>query len=406
MWITIAEDEVRVRWRGSSPPETFWRGRIFHIETNCKSSQNQLQGFWNLSLYNPVPWGPAEAGRREGAGMRPILAALSGGEEGAQPERLAKIDRGSRWGQKQGAGPIPRAQHHGSAFRLCPRAASTPLLRNCAPGPGLSRAQKSLSLSLTYTSIPPGAKRLSWSPRRPCCTSAWRQGAVTSRPTPLANAEAGHPCAAPGQVLGGSLKPPGWGQRTGSAYPGYCEWEAGDAKGEAEEGRLEGDISMLEWRWQRWRTSRSTSHPRPQGPCAGRASGQLLFLTRKEIPWGHGCVKGAYGLSHYREGKLIGKALVKFSSESKSCRDEGLSSKGLLRPLVHSLFTEGCPPLHITYLLFFLQKSLLMTYCPTSNCIPGWGGAQWLNPRRDLILRTDLSLYRILWDPKCSSSKK
>lgn len=104
--------------------------------------------------------------------MRPIPAALSGGEEGAQPERLAKIDRGSSWGQRQGAGPIPRAQHHGSAFRLCPRAASTPLLRNCAPGPGHSRAQKSLSLSLTYTSIPPGAKRLSWSPRRPCCTSA------------------------------------------------------------------------------------------------------------------------------------------------------------------------------------------------------------------------------------------
>ncbi|KAG5216086.1 hypothetical protein JEQ12_001662 [Ovis aries] len=45
---------------------------------------------------------------------------------------------------------------------------------------------------------------------------------MTSRPTPLANAETGHPCAAPGQVLGGSLKSSGWGQRTGLAYAGYC----------------------------------------------------------------------------------------------------------------------------------------------------------------------------------------
>ncbi|XDA71341.1 hypothetical protein R6Z07F_001692 [Ovis aries] len=45
---------------------------------------------------------------------------------------------------------------------------------------------------------------------------------MTSRPTPLANAETGHPCAAPGQVLGGSLKSPGWGQRTGLGYAGYC----------------------------------------------------------------------------------------------------------------------------------------------------------------------------------------
>ncbi|KAI4548052.1 hypothetical protein MG293_000382 [Ovis ammon polii] len=71
---------------------------------------------------------------------------------------------------------------------------------------------------------------------------------MTSRPTPLANAETGHPCAAPGQVLGGSLKSPGWGQRTGLAYAGYCEWEARDAKGEAEEGGLESWGRLQGWR--------------------------------------------------------------------------------------------------------------------------------------------------------------
>lgn len=80
--------------------------------------------------------------------MRPILATLS---EKRAPRRTGsrRLDRGSSRGQGQGAGPILRARHHGSAFRLCPRGASTPLLRKCAPGPGHSGAQESLSLSLS-----------------------------------------------------------------------------------------------------------------------------------------------------------------------------------------------------------------------------------------------------------------
>ena len=44
------------------------------------------------------------------------------------------------------------------------------------------------------------------------------------------------------------MKSPGWGQRTGLAYAGYCEWEARDAKGEAEEDGLESWGRLQGWR--------------------------------------------------------------------------------------------------------------------------------------------------------------
>lgn len=88
--------------------------------------------------------------------MRPILATQRRGH----PAGRAREDstEGSSWGQRQG-GPLPGRGTTASAFRLCPRGASTPLLRNCAPGPDHSQgSRKPFLVSLTYTSILPGQR--------------------------------------------------------------------------------------------------------------------------------------------------------------------------------------------------------------------------------------------------------
>lgn len=126
---------------GSSRPKTSLKRRDLPQRNQPQGQTKLLERLSNLSLSNPVPPGPAVAGRGGGGrcgGEEAQPRVPWGWEEGGPrlgPAGWQRAGRGRRrvWRRSPGPGPRALAGAPRLSFLVLSPGASTPPLRNCIP---------------------------------------------------------------------------------------------------------------------------------------------------------------------------------------------------------------------------------------------------------------------------------